>query len=123
MSELQQQLLCAGLLKLHCRLPVLSRALMFTTVPLPKRWCSITLPTFNEEASAEGLALAVLPPFAIALDTLDHLPVCLSFCSNDSEKGLTAVSALCGVVNFGLGSAMNCPATGLEFCIRPLRRE
>ena len=95
---------------------------MLTTVPLPKRWCSMTLPTFKDGISAEGLELVALPPFAMALDTLDHLPVCLNFCSNDSEKGFTAVSALWGVVNFGLGSAMNCPATGLEFCIRPLRR-
>ena len=100
---------------------------IFVTVPLPKRWCSMTSPTFREEACEEAdeevpaLEFAALPPFVMARETLDQRPLCLSFCSKEAEKGLTACSARCGAVAFGLGSAMNCPATGREFCMRLLR--
>ena len=113
----------------------------FTTTPRPKRWCSTTLPgckpadpdEAQEEAEGaqddalEGADVRwplaeVRPPLVTACSTLVHRPPCRSIFSNDGEKGLTACSACRGDVILGLGSAINCPATGREFCILPLLR-
>ena len=117
------------------------------TTPTPKRLCSILSPTESvgmlagapelrfaeedddEDENEEGESIVLLPrsiplrfaPTDNASRTLRRLPPRASSSrSKAGLNGLTGVSAFLPSVIFGFGSAINCEATGWEFCILPL---